>query len=319
MLDINEPKGEGKLNLSADGSLVPSEVPTTKADIKTVQKKLADNGYLWIKTGQGSKPKEIDGAKGKNYYNAIKSFQHNNGLSVTGEIDTATAIKMNEGSNTIKTNPAPKDPLLAFISSGEGGYGAANNGDSSRGFSVYDSFYVDSKNKPLQELNIREILNLQTGNNNLTMAELKQHFKNNIASNNGAYIASTREMNNRTFFTVGAYQIIPATMMAAVKKMGLSGDEVFNPQLQDRIANNFLAGSKRGKLSSYIKNEKYKGQNVTLEEALKDAAKEWASIPTAKNKSYYPGQRAAHTAKEAKDILRNAQSKYIAKSLGLGI
>jgi muramidase (phage lysozyme) len=289
-------------------------VPKTKAEIKDTQKSLSDAGYY------SEKLAKIDGLKGANYENSIKSFQYNNNLKVTGEIDEPTSILLREGESSFVTNPKPSDPLLSFISSGEGGYGAANNGTSSRLkkkgklFSVYDSYYSDENNKPLQNMTVREILNSQTGNTGFSLQQIKDYMKGNT-NKKGKYTAPSRELDNREFFAVGAYQIIPTTMMAAVNSMGLTGEETFTPQLQDKIAKDFLSSKKRPFLNNYLIGT----DSVSLEQAMDDIAKEWASLPTSSGGSHYSGQRSAHTIEEAKEILKNSKSKYEAENLGLGV
>lgn len=289
-------------------------VPKTKAEIKETQKSLSEAGYYSAKLAK------IDGLKGSNYENAIKSFQYNNDLKVTGEIDEPTSVLLREGESSFVTNPKPSDPLLSFISSGEGGYGAANNGTSSRLkkkgklFSVYDSYYSDENSKPLQNMTVIEILNSQTGNTGLSLQQLKDYMKGNT-NKKGKYTAPSRELDNREFFAVGAYQIIPTTMMAAVNSMGLTGEETFTPQLQDKIAKDFLSSKKRPFLNNYL----IGAGSVSLEKAMDDIAKEWASLPTSSGGSHYSGQSSAHTIEEAKEVLKNSKAKYEAENLGLGV
>ena len=289
---------------------IPDFIPKSKEEIKTTQQILSDAGYY------SGKLAKIDGLKGKNYTNAIKTLQHNNGLKVTGEINTETA-RVIRGGDFVK-NSEPKDPLLAFISSGEGGYGAANNGNSNRLkkkgklFSVYDSYYSENNSKPLQEMTIKEILGAQIGKPNASMDQIKKHFKDQT-DDRGKYTYTGKEMDDREFFAVGAYQIIPPTMMAAVNSMSLTGEEVYTPQLQDKIARDFLTADKRPALNSYLKGS----DKVTVEQAMDDAAREWASLPNQQGLGMYDGQNATHTAAEAKKILENARAKYTVDNLGI--
>lgn len=289
---------------------IPDFVPKTKDDIKTTQEILNEAGYY------SGKLAKIDGKKGPNYRNAIKSLQHNNGLEVTGEINTETA-RVIRREDFVK-NSRPTDPLLSFISSGEGGYGAANNGNSNRLkkkgklFSIYDSYYSENQSKPLQSMTIKEILRAQIGKPNASMDEIKKHFEDQT-NDKGKYIYTGAEMDNREFFAVGAYQIIPPTMMAAVNSMSLSGEEVYTPQLQDKIARDFLAADKRPTLNAYLKGS----DKVTVEDAMDDAAKEWASLPTRTGLGHYKGQRSKHTAAEAKKILEESQAEYIIDNIGI--
>ena len=270
----------------------------------------------------------VDGLTGANTTNAVKTFQYENGLEVTGELDLQTRTKL--GSGTATKRPEISDsnnPLLSFIAKGEsGGYGAANNGttdrlrDQGKLFSVFDSFYSDTYSKPLEKMTVKEVMTVQLAKSGASMDELLKHVKDNT-NKDGQYIASNSELDNREFFAVGAYQIIPLTMAGAINSMGLTGDEVFNQELQDRIAIEYLAGSKRSKLQAWLRGE----QNVTRAEAHEELAKEWASIPIGKpvtrkgqtmvrGESYYKPEENvanAHTAEEVETLLDSLRPKNV--------
>lgn len=86
-----------------------------------------------------------------------------------------------------------------------------------------------------------------------------------------------RELGSSAF---GKYQIMQSTLRDAVKAMGLSGDEVFTPELQDRIATEFLL-PRRGY-------DRYRRGEMSSSAFLRELANEWASIPTR------PGGRSAY-------------------------
>jgi len=75
---------------------------------------------------------------------------------------------------------------------------------------------------------------------------------------------------------VGKYQIIASTMKQAMKAMGLSGNEKFTPELQEKIFREFLIPKRKG-LNDYLK-----GGKTSLDRAQYEAAMEWASIPVPK-------------------------------------
>lgn len=80
--------------------------------------------------------------------------------------------------------------------------------------------------------------------------------------------------DSNRMFAVGAYQITIPTLKGAVAKMGLSGDEIFDPPMQDRIFAEYLvpkAGN--GDLGRYLS-----GGTVTADQAQFAASHEWASI-----------------------------------------
>jgi len=252
---------------------------TETSDILTEsQKRLKESGYYRT---------TVDGRGGRSTSNAVKTFQYENGLDVTGELDQTTRDKLSE--TGLDKRPEISDSnneLLSFIGKGEsGGYGAANDyGNGRTQWGVMDSYFSDRYNKPLDQLTIREIQDIQSGG------------------------YGTREV-----FAVGAYQLIPDTLNEAVTALGLTGNEVFNQELQDRIAIEYLAADKRPDLRDWLRGV----EGVTRDEALMAFAKEWASIPVPyditrkgvlirRGESYYKpeGNTAnAHTAEEAEALL----------------
>jgi LysM repeat protein len=96
-------------------------------------------------------------------------------------------------------------------------------------------------------------------------------------------------------FATGKYQTTIETLTAAKKAMGLTGNEKYTPEMQERVFREFLvhkAGG--GKLEAFINDGK-----GTVETAQYAAAKEWASIAVPaglpinghkdKNGVYHPG------------------------------
>lgn len=112
-----------------------------------------------------------------------------------------------------------------------------------------------------------------SANRNLTSKTIKEVLKEQAKNNNRA---------------AGAYQIIPSTMKALMKRMGLTGDEVFDEKMQDAMAVELL--KQRGL-------DDVTAGKITPEEFGNSLAKEWASLPLVtdvKNKkagtSYYQGK-----------------------------
>jgi len=270
-----------------------------KAGLKEAQKVLSDLGYY---------KSSIDGLTGANTSNAIKVYQYDNGLEVTGKLDSATKKKLSEGGTSV---PKPENELLASISEHEGGYGAANNGTSSvaKKFSVSGTYYSDNYNKPLTEMTVNEILNAQNGTTGKTDAELLELDPETRTA-----------QRNREFFAVGAYQIIPITMKKALQEGAISGDEVFSPELQDRIALQFLAGSDKPKLRAYIRGE----EGASLDDAAMALAEQWASFPvprdvrndkgeviaTTGGSRYGSGNRALHDLTSTKNMLKSVRKAF---------
>ncbi len=68
----------------------------------------------------------------------------------------------------------------------------------------------------------------------------------------------------------GKYQMIRKTLAGCVEEMGLTGNEVFDAKMQDRIAMHLL--ERRGL-------EKYLNGSITEEKFMSRIAREWASMP----------------------------------------
>lgn len=83
---------------------------------------------------------------------------------------------------------------------------------------------------------------------------------------------------------VGRYQFIRPTLRGLVRELGLTGDELFTPALQDTLAVHLL---KRRGLDRFLDGQ------VDLETFGNSLAKEWASLPVLtgrkKGKSFYAG------------------------------
>lgn len=156
--------------------------------------------------------------------------------------------------------------ILDFISKGEGGYNSSNRG--TRNKKIVGSTNNTSLNgKPLTESTIGEIMQAQ----------------------------------REGLFAVGRYQMIPTTFKLVVEQLGLPEDAVFTPEIQDRMGLQLLLGDKRPKLAAYLR-----GEDVSIDTAMREFAKEWASVPDpATGESYYAGtgNKASHSVAETRAIL----------------
>lgn len=178
------------------------------------------------------------------------------------------------------------EPLFSFIEKGEGGYEASNRG--TKGNKIIGSDLTTKRNgKLLTEMTISEIRE-------------KQKIKD--------------PDNTERLFAVGRFQLIPSTFNMAVEALGLSDDTIFNEDTQNRIGS-YLIADKRAKVGQYLED---KG-NVSLETAMLELAKEFASMPVPKDMtvtrngkkvtikkgdSYYgSGNKALHTYEEVKEEL----------------
>ncbi|MDM0018373.1 hypothetical protein [Variovorax saccharolyticus] len=120
---------------------------------------------------------------------------------------------------------------------------------------------------------------------------------------------SLKKGDANRLFAVGKYQVIPSTMQGAAKAMGLTGDEKFTPELQERIFAEYLTAKKRPQIAGYIK-----GEHDNLASAQLAGAQEWASIADPKSgKSYYAGSgnnRAGMSADTFGSGLTDARGRY---------
>ncbi|MGQ0526961.1 MAG: hypothetical protein ACT4OY_02850 [Alphaproteobacteria bacterium] len=86
----------------------------------------------------------------------------------------------------------------------------------------------------------------------------------------------------------GKYQIMRYTMRGLIKEMGLTGDELFDEKMQDRMAVHLL--NRRG-YQKFLNNE------ISVGQFVKNLSMEWASLPKdASGKSYYAGDKMGNKA-----------------------
>jgi hypothetical protein len=114
--------------------------------------------------------------------------------------------------------------------------------------------------------------------------------------------------NPNRLFAVGAYQITPDAMDAAMKAAGVNDNTIFSPTVQDRMGLGLILGTKRPKLAAYIK-----GESDDINTAMLEFAKEFASIPDPNTgRSYYDksGNKAQHTVEETRQALERAREAY---------
>ena len=78
--------------------------------------------------------------------------------------------------------------------------------------------------------------------------------------------------DERRRFATGKYQTIPKTLAAAKTALGLSGSELYDSEMQEKVFKEFLLLNRRS-----IKELIEKG-STTVDQAMIDASKEWASI-----------------------------------------
>lgn len=100
---------------------------------------------------------------------------------------------------------------------------------------------------------------------------------------------------------LGRYQIVRTTLRNIRKTLGLSGSELFDADMQDRLAC-FLLGQ-RGI-------DKYLAGRLSEDTLLLNLAQEWASLPTPSGKGYYSGQHAAVKPDQVRAVLAHVRRRH---------
>lgn len=165
------------------------------------------------------------------------------------------------------------EPLLNLIGKTEGTdrgqcYQAVCAYDETLGYGAYTDGPVD-----LTSMTLREIDRLQT--------KMLRHPKNKWNSS-----------------AVGRYQIVRTTLRSLKKQLGLPDNTLYDEAMQDSLAIQLLR--QRG-VDRWL-------QGKLSESALiNNLAKEWASLPTINDKSYYGGQHAAVKAEEVREVLQEVK------------
>lgn len=123
--------------------------------------------------------------------------------------------------------------------------------------------------------------------------------------------------NQGALFAVGGPQTIPDTLSMMVREMKLTGTELFDAALQDRITAQLLLGKKRPVLRDYLLGKTSGG--LALAKAIDDLAYEWASIPNSQGVGWYDDDSAGNKAKgqvmEIEKVLLAARSNLAAVAM----
>jgi len=127
-------------------------------------------------------------------------------------------------------------------------------------------------------------------------------------------VSEVIRLQSRNIYAVGRYQFVPTTLLKAVEWAGVSGEDKFSEEVQDRL---FLAilRNKRPAIIQYLRGEH---SDETL--ALDELAREWASVEYRNNRGYYDGlggNRAKISRKEALSVLRKIKKSWVGLPPGL--
>lgn len=196
---------------------------------------------------------------------------------------TNTANIQDSNAPSITGPGAGMETLLNFIGKGEGSYESSNRG-TIKGQGIVGSTHNTMRNgKTLTNMTFKEIFEKQAIND---------------------------PTNTDRLFAVGKYQIIPSTMQEIFKHSGLSLDDKFTAENQDKLGKLLIQGNngyfKRPKLAAYLR-----GEDISIEDAMLEFAQEWASMPNPyTGASYYGnGNRASHSVQEVATALRAARQE----------
>lgn len=185
--------------------------------------------------------------------------------------------------------------LLKLIKSGEGSYDAANNlrADTSFEFSIGGTAWVNpsgivtsykkhTDQKKISDLTIAEIMRLQSGGPGV-----------------------------RKLFAVGAYQLIPSTMIFIVRELKIDRNEVFTESLQDYLGLGLIYVKQNNLLGNFLLN---KGQN-SVNLAQLGMAGEWASIPMVDGKGRHEKPPSPQHPKGFNKPAKHIKPDYVTKLL----
>ena len=173
-----------------------------------------------------------------------------------------------------------------------GSYNAANviwypSGKGGGAFKLSSDFNAKFEGKSLTELTFAEVKKAQ-----------QTYFRTRYPK--------TKPQNS--YFAMGKYQVIPATMRTITKGLKFSDDDLYSQENQDKIIEYLIyAGQKRPKLSKYLLGS----NSVTLDEAQIELAQEFSSIPKPNGNSYYGNEKAGHDPQAVRTILENARNANI--------
>lgn len=109
--------------------------------------------------------------------------------------------------------------------------------------------------------------------------------------------------NSLNSSAVGRYQIIRTTLRDLRRSLGLSGDELYDRKMQDRLG---MALLERRGLSMW------KAGRISDEQFMKGLSAEWASLPKADGKGTYRGQRVGANVGAVRGALEKVRGTQVA-------
>ena len=122
----------------------------------------------------------------------------------------------------------------------------------------------------------------------MTLGEVKEYQRRMLANPKNKWNSSA----------VGKYQIVGKTLRGLQDELGLSDDQIFDQQLQDRLGTQLL--NRRG----YAK---WKRGEISDEEFQNNLAKEWASVARADTGKSHYGQHTGTSSSQIQQALKRAK------------
>lgn len=111
--------------------------------------------------------------------------------------------------------------------------------------------------------------------------------------------------NNWNSSAAGRYQIVRKTLRVLRKDLGLTGSELYDEAMQDKLATALL--KKRGL-------DKWVAGKMSDKQFMNNLAMEWASVPQANGKGYYSGQNAGVKVQDVLEAFKGVRSGGIMTS-----
>ena len=247
--------------------------------IKVVKEKLLSFSNKLESTTLSARDKEILGLNIQGFSLSLKNLTKQ--LEEI-EIKKPQVEKYKPIENISATNNSSSSRFTHLLNTISNGEGTSDRKAKSKGYSSgYDvtlgyGAYADDKSKAISTMTIGELKKLQS--------EMLNHKDNKLKSS-----------------ASGKYQITKQNLLYLQKKMNISDDEIFSPQMQDRMAENLIMNKRHGK--------DYLNGKITKAQFQKNLALEWDSVAVDKggmnaNKKYQ------HVAKTKHRTINNAISTF---------
>lgn len=113
----------------------------------------------------------------------------------------------------------------------------------------------------------------------------KPHYKTKLTSMTIKEVMTSQEDDTSIgMFATGRFQVVPKTLKDAVSKLNLDVNALYDEEMQDKIFNEYLIKLKRPAIINYLEG------NGSVEDAIYDWAKEFASAGVRKDKEISPSK-----------------------------